>query len=192
MSFINAFSIGVLLVVLGAQVRLRGRILRPARRIFSIVLIVTFFYLVFLSVLQYLAFLEGPIGPVLASQSGTLRFFSYIRFHIWNTYLVSSAASLMFFWGARFLNVRRGGVLFYDDEIWVAMTSFFLVGYPGIFFYGIIMALCMLAGSLFTAFRHGGGERFSAYFFWAPAAIFVILLIHAVLRYEAWWVLFRF
>ena len=93
---------------------------------------------------------------------------------------------------ARWLNVRRGELLFYSEEPWIAVTSIFLVGYPGVIFYAILMAFVMVFGSARRSMRRGGGERFSPYLLWAPLAIFVILIVSVFFERQGWWASFRF
>jgi hypothetical protein len=178
-------------ILFGAQIISRPKAFFIARVLYSVSLVLGIIYLLFLSYAAYERF-EPGILKAFNVYEGMAWFLPYIRFHIWNTYLVSFIVSLLFFFGARFLNSRREGMLLYDDEIWVAATSIFLVGYPGILFYGMLMAGILLIGSLIQTLSRGGGERFSAYFLWAPAALFVILMIQMVFQSQLWWTSFRF
>ncbi len=192
MPFLFSFAIAILLLIFGKQLEPRFLSRVSWKLLFLIAIGGVGMFLIFQSYLQYQAFQKGLIGPILGSQGGILWYLSYVRFHVWNAYLVSLLASLLFFLIAKWLNARRGGQLFYDEEFLIGSTVFFLVGYPGVLLYLAFILLVGILGSLMSHFFTKSRERFPLYFLWCPVGIFVILLIQFVLERQSWWASFRF
>ena len=190
MPFLFSFSIVLLLLIFGKQINPRFLSRVSWKALFGIALAGTGAFLIFQSYLQYQVFQKGLIGPVLGSGGGTIWFLSYIRFHIWNTYLISFLASILFFFIAKWLNARRGGQLFYDEEFLIGSTVFFLVGYPGVLLYLALLLFSGVIGSSISSFLTKKKELFPLYFLWSPLGIFVILIINYFS--PVWLSLFRF
>lgn len=185
------FIVGIVGILLGAQIYLRPLSPHHARLLFLCSVMGVMFFLVVQSYSEYQRFSGGLLG-FLERKEGLLWFFPYIRFHIWNTYIVSLLIAGMAFLLGRWWNVRAQGILFKDDELWIMATSIFLIGYPGILFYIPMVLLVGFVGSLLLRIVLKHHERFSLYYVWAPVALFGILIIHYSVRYEAWWMSFRF
>src|SRR3989344_3917079 len=192
MPFSEAFfyvNLGIFALVLGIQIFRKDILVKAVKPIFWIAAVLVLAYIVYISILQYQAFLDGPLGATLGTISGLKWFFGYVRLHFWNQYLVSFIAALGIFALAKYLNKKRGEIFMETEEIYLGGLGTFLVGYPGFFFYIIlVLALPVLASALFVK----KGERLPLYYFWMPTAIALLLAIHFWAEGQGWWSSFRF
>lgn len=183
------FTITVPIFTLAIQIFYRESAQKIIRIVFWLTVILISGYLVYLSVLQYQAFEQGPIGLTLGTISGFKWFFGYVRFHFWNQYLISFLAALGIFALAKYMNKKRGEIFFEPEEIYLGGLGTFLVGYPGFFFY---LPLTLLSSAAVAEIFLQKGERLPLYYFWIPTALFVLLAVHFWLGNQEWWTTFRF
>jgi len=192
MPFSEAFFyviLGIFTLVLGIQIfwkKISAKIVKP---VFWIAAALVLVYIVYISYLQYQAFKEGPLGLTLGSLEGLKWFFGYARLHFWNEYLISFVAALGIFAFAKYINKKRGEIFFEKEEIYLGGLGTFLVGYPGFFFYIILV---LIFSSLISFLFLPRGERLPLYYFWMPTAIVVLLVIHFWAENQGWWASFRF
>jgi len=146
-------------------------------------------FAVCISVLQYRAFQAGFLGQTIHTTGGISWFLGYVRFHYWNTYLVSFIVGLLLIFFAQYAHKKRGRVFFEDEELYVASLGIFLVGYPGILVYiPAMLLLPAIASALFLK----KGERMPLYYFWMPVAFVLVLFIDFWAINQTWWLYFRF
>lgn len=186
------FSLLVLCAVWGAQLRLRSFLIRYLAHIFSFSAVIIGGYLLYQSYLQYRAF-EGGIFheffKVYRAQ-GFSWFISYVQLHIWNAYLVSFFAGVIFAVLLYVLNRFFRGRFFEDEEPLLAGLCVFLVGYPALLVYlmGVLTLYLLIHFLSLRVSRFAlHASRISLYPLWLPLAIFVILLTHFWLRSLPWW-----
>jgi len=199
MAILNYFAIGILIAILGAQIfRSAGKLAplfgkRLIGSVFLISAILIFSYLSFLSWQQYWAWKNSEITRYfLPPYTGIFYFISYVKMHIWNSYLVSLLFSILILTLFSFINKRYSERIFYPEEIYLAALAAFLVGYPAIFFYFSLVIFIYLLIHIFSFLASRFfSQRLSLYYLWMPSAIFVIL-ISKWLQALSIWKLFKF
>jgi len=180
---------GIFALVLAIQIFWRRNSAKIVKPIFWSAAAIVLAYIVYVSYLQYQAFQGGPLSATLGTISGLKWFFGYARLHFWNQYLVSFIAALGIFALAKYINKKRGEIFMEREEIYLGGLGTFLVGYPGFFFYIIlVLALSVLTSALFVR----KGERLPLYYFWMPTAIVALLTINFWAGNQSWWASFRF
>lgn len=105
-------------------------------------------------------------------------FYSLTRFFA--PYIISLAFSLLLVFLLKKINKKYNNQFFYDEEIYFGAMAVFLTGYPNFIFYLIAM---LLMGVILTALKKG---RISLYYFWLPAAIFVIMISKWLTSFPLW------
>ena len=184
MAILNYFAIGILIAILGAQIfrsagkqapLLGRRFIGSAFLIFAIFI---FGYLSFLSWQEYWTWKNSEITRYfLPPYTSIFYFISYIKMHIWNSYLVSLLFSILILNIFSFINKKYSERFFYQGEIYLAALAAFLVGYPVVFFYLILIILIYLIIHIFSFFAARYSlKQISSYYLWIPSAIFVILM----------------
>ncbi len=182
-------SLIILSVTLAIQTSRRDLTLKTVRAIFFISLASILAYLSYYTYLQYQAFKSGFFRFTLGTQSGLLWFISYVQLHFWNQYFVALVGALLVVLVSEYFNKRRGEIFFEREEMYLAALGIFLVGYPGFFFYIILV---LLASAVASAIFLKKGERLPLYYFWIPTAIAVLTTIQVWGQYQPWWTTFRF
>jgi len=167
------------------QVQSRDSMLRIIRPVYWASAAFIFFYLSFLTYLQYNAFLEG----LTLGAEGLFWFLGYVRVHFWNQYLISFIVSLLIFWISAYFNKRRGEIFFEKEETYIIALAVLLVGYPGFFFY---IPLVLFASIILSLILVKKGERLPLYYFWMPICVAVLLIVNFWIMHQAWWATFRF
>lgn len=105
-------------------------------------------------------------------------FYSFTRFFA--TYIISLIFSLLFIFLIRKLNKKYEERFFYSEEIYFGAIAVFLTGYPNFVFYLVLM---LILGVILTSLSK---IRFSLYYFWLPAAIFVIIISRWLTSFPLW------
>jgi hypothetical protein len=189
MDFLSYGIVAILAVTLFLQIFRRAFLKRAIRLICLGVFVAVVGYWTYISVLQYQAFGSGPLGYTLHTTEGIRWFFGYVRLHYWNTHLISLIASVLLILIGEYFHKKKGKVFFEDEELYVAALGIFLVGYPALFAYILLMLLLpAIASAMFLK----KGERMPLYYFWMPLAIILILLVQFWGANQAWWNSFRF
>jgi len=104
--------------------------------------------------------------------------FVFIRFLFY--YVFSAVGAAAVFGILRYMNKRREGAFFEDDELRYACLAIFLLGFSGWnylwIWYGIGIFVITFLVSLLTPRIRRGEDRFSMYFLWLPLAIIGIMI----------------
>ncbi len=158
------------------------------RRSFWAVAIGVAVYAFSLSRAQFLAWHADALGAarLLPPYHGMGYFIQYAFVHFWLAYVLSSAVAWVFFAGAKWLNARRGGMLFELEEPYFIATGIFVSGHPAWIFYLLLVFTAYFLATLICALAYGPHTRVSFYYFWLPCAVLTVLL-GAYLKQYAWY-----
>ncbi len=105
-------------------------------------------------------------------------FYSFTRFFA--SHIISLIFSLLFIFLIKKLNKKYEERFFYPEEIYFGAIAVFLTGYPNFVFYLVLM---LILGVILTSLSK---IRFSLYYFWLPAAIFVIITSRWLMALPVW------
>lgn len=182
-------TLGILILTAAVEFLFPQFLKRHASRILLYSMLIVGAYTIYIGFLQFQAFNSGILSSQLGTKSGFLWFLSYVQLHFWNQYLLSFLGGLLFFFIARYFNRKFGERFFWNEELYLASLGIFLVGYPGWFFYIILILGITLIGTIAVMRR---GTRFPLYHVWIPAAIATHLLVGFWAVHQSWWSSFRF
>ena len=142
---------------------------------------------VYESVNQYRIWADNDFGKFLLPPYQDFSYFVfYSRINFFNPYLLSFIVGLFLLITAKYFNRRFGERVFEASEPFLLATGVFASGYPGWFFYIILLLFIGLFISLFHFWRFKESYRLSLYYFWLPAALFTILISRG-LNMLLWW-----
>lgn len=192
------FSLGILILILGAQIILRFfKILETDKReslfkrLFLTAVILIFIALFCQSCGQYLIWSQNKISKYFLPPYQSINYFIfYVGARFFAPYLISLMTALIFLYSAKMLNKKCGERFFYPEEFYFGALSMFLVGHPGWVFYSIILIIVyfiLLFASHFLFSKKGG--RLSLFWLWLPTAISVILVSEWIQTLLLWQVL---
>lgn len=127
--------------------------------------------------LQYLAWAQGGVGAfLLPPHQGIGYFWFYVGERFFAPWLIALLAAILVSAAAEGINKKYHERFFGAEEYALTKIGFFLTGYPGFFFYLILVLFAELLFSSFsTLFR---GERAPLYFLWLPLAILAMIIVH--------------
>lgn len=118
--------------------------------------------------------------------------FGYVLPRFLAPYLISLCVAGVFLLLAVFFNRKYGERFFHKEEPYLAAVAIFLVGYPGLIYYLILLCAVFLifhvSCLMFRAYR---GRRLSLYYFWLPLAVIVILMERYAISYLPLFVQFK-
>ncbi len=201
MTILSYFSLVILVIILGAS-RQAGRFplintdkFKFFKQVFIFSIIVVFSFLFYLSFRQYQAWSLNEVSKFFLPPHQSIGYFIfYVGARFFSPYLISLTAAFLFIFAAKKYNKKYEERFFYPEEYYLGAISFFLSGYPGVLFYiililsaAIILSLLVLIVSRWSL----EGERLSLYYFWAPIAIFIILMTEFWLKTLPWWGLLK-
>jgi len=180
MTLADYFSLGILAIVMGAQIFLRPLALRIARIALWLAVFLIVIILVYWSLAQYRLWHEsGEVARYLLPPYQTIGYFlSYVFFRFWLQYLISFVLGLLIGWGAYYANKKFQDKFFYLEEIYILIVTIFLVGHPLWLLYLVVVLTLWCLISLVS------GGRVSFYYFWIPVAASVILLKGIILDWK--------
>ena len=146
------------------------------------------FYAAYQSRAQFLMWHADAEGAarLLPPYHGMGYFARYAFVHFWLSYVISFVVARLFFAGAKWLNARRGGMLFEKEELYFLTIGLFVSGHPGWIFYVLLVFVAYLLVTLIVALFYGPHARVSFYYFWLPCAVIVIFLNTYLYQY-AWY-----
>ncbi len=182
-------NLAVLILAETSIIIWRSSLKKIASRVFLYSGGFVFAYLIYISFLQYRAFQSGALSFIIGTGKGIQWFFSYIFFHYWDDYLISLSAAVIFLLVARYFNKKYEERFFETEELWLAATGIFLVGYPAWLFYLVIV---LLLSAIVSAIFMKKGERLPLYHFWIPTAIVILVAVQFWAEKQVWWLSFRF
>ncbi len=166
-------SVGICLVLLGAQIFLRSFVYTYRKEIAYGTVLVLAGTLLFQTFLQYNAWKVGGLGEFLLPPHNSIGYFLiYVFFRIWAPYFISFLFGLLLVVAMKWGNRKKEGVLFFDDEYTVGFVAMVSVGYPALILF-VLIFLFVYTSILFFQRKQG---RFSSYFLWLPVALCAILL----------------
>ncbi len=183
----------LLFIILGTQIYLRPFEIKHIKYIFNFSIALLVAYLSYISFSQYNLWTSGSnLGRYLLPPYNTFSYFIfYILSRIWAKYLISFLFGILFFFLLQRYNKRKESSIFYEEEYYLSAISLFLVGWPGIVFYLILLILIFSMSSIIATIIKGKSFRLSTYYFWIPISIFVIILSSIFLNNTSIWLLLK-
>jgi len=170
-------SLGIAVLVFGAQVFLRPLGVQKVRAFFYFVVLCIFGLLTYWTYLQYSLWASGGASKYfLPPYQGITYFIGYVGVRIWGPWIVALFFALLIPFAARAAHKRLGERFFEDEEPYLIALGIFLSGYPGFLFY--IPVVLILGLLLTTCYSLLTKRRAPFYFLWMPAAIIAILITH--------------
>ena len=174
-------QLGILLTFFGASLFLRRRSLVRNQRItnssriyeylFLLTVILSFIFPLGTMRSQFLLWQKSSPASYLIPPYQDISYFLNYSFYVFFAKpIIALLAALIFLGLAKFFNKKFQERFFEPEEPYFGAIAMFLIGYPGLIFYLIIVLMSGLAGTLITR------RRFSAYYLWLPVAIFVIMI----------------
>ncbi len=161
-------------------------------RIFWLNAVLIFLFLAAVTYLQYKGWGGSPLTAYLLPPTTLITYFiQYVFFKIWISHGISLGIALLAVFGLHKLNRRKEGALLHDGEHWLAGSSMFLSGFPGVIIFLPVFLVLFLLTVFVQTIRKGKEHRVSPLFLWFPTALCVILLIYLFLQDTSWWLLLR-
>ena len=160
---------------------------RAVKRAFWISGIIVLAYASLLTHLQYQAWSDSGLGQFLlpAYQTGYFYFYSFTRFLA--PYVISLVLGLAFMLLLARMNKQRGGVLFEDEEPYIAGLFMFLSGYPGIVIYFVFVLIVYLLWHIIVRVKKKKDVRLPLYYLWpATALLTVFTLLSPFVHSDIW------
>lgn len=188
------FSLIILILVLVLQITRFAKQsgLFGFKYIFIISIFIIFGLLFEQSFQQYQVWSQNEISKFLLPPYQTLNYFVFYVFtRFFVQYLISLATAIIFLIVAKTLNKKYEERFFKPEEFYLAAAGIFLVGYPGMLFYLVLLLILAAIGSIILSFIKPG-ERFSLNYLWLPLSLFVILIVYFWLGHTDWWEKFIF
>jgi len=195
-------SLGILIVILGAQVFLRSfgvDWLKISKYFFRAVIVLIFVFLFFQTYAQYQLWLKNDISKYLLPPYTGINYFIFYAFtRFFAPYLMSLIVAILFLLAAKIINKKYEERFFCPEEYYLGALGIFLVSHPGwlfyliflILFYFSIHVLSLLIPYILHLKSHTLPKRISLYHLWIPTAIFVII-IQRWLEIMPWWNLLK-
>lgn len=180
-------SIVFLVILFGVQIFLRSFLSERIKGVGGIIGVVYIGVLLVYSHLQYYGWLSNGITELLLPPYTSIFYFlQYVFFKIWFPHIVSFLFAVSAFCMMKWMNKKKKGILFFDDEYYIAAIAIFLSGYPGVLVY---IPLFFLVYAFILIFQRRKYERFSSYFLWFPVALCAILVSKFILEGTILWTL---
>lgn len=179
MTLIQYVHIGILVLLLGAQLRWRSFLVLHARKMFWLMIALTALVLLYESQQQFVTWATAtPPARYLVPPYQSLGYFLfYIFYRIWAPYIVSGLMAAIVLIATIYGNKRFGQRFFYSEEPYLIALSFFIIGHPlwiGYLFLTIVAYCIYMLIRHFYARRPG---RVTFYYFWLPIAIAILALL---------------
>lgn len=213
------FSLGILILSLGAQIILRSfgigsrfkstnnnpnlqiykkvysdaPICKAFGYIFFFSIFVVFVLLSYDSYLQYSAWSQNEVTKLFLPPYQPINYFLfYVGMRFFGPYLISLVFAFLFFVVAKYLNKKYQERFFYEEEFFIGALAIFLIGYPLAIFYLIgVISIYLLSHFILAGASKNLGSRLSTYYLWLPIAISVII-IKTWLQILPWWGILKF
>ena len=173
------FSLGVLLLLLGAQIMRPRLLLRIAGWGFMVSVFLTFFIAGHWTYQQYNLWQTTELSQLfLPPHQPISYFFQYAFTHFWIGLLIAFIVSLIGFFGMKLLNRRFQERFFWPAEPWLFATALLLVGHPVWIYYSIaLFAVALLLTTYHLLFTKNHVFKLSFYWLWLPVAIGCIIVM---------------
>ncbi len=187
-------SVTIVVVLIGVQLFLRSFLARNVKKIFWVVVGIVVLFLAYETLAHYSVWLndEGVARFLLPPYQGIEYFAFFALMRIWIPYIASLALSFLFWWGAKRYNIAHGGQFFETEEYVLGAMALFVVGWPGVVIYTVLLLIFFFGMSLMTFFMKGKLYKLSTYYFWLPVSLFAILMNELVIEGTGLWNLLKF
>ena len=117
------------------------------------------------------------------NKDGIGYFLKFLFTELFNIYLISLAAAILFIFVLNYYNKKHGERFFYKEEVYFAGTALFIIGYPGIIYYLLGLLFLYLLLHIAGLATQGMGGQISTYYMWLPLALLVILIVEYLPNY---------
>lgn len=182
-------SLLVLGIILGASHSKMGRsfLVQNKKKIFSGIAGCYALGLFYISYLQYSAWHLGELTRLfLPPHQKWSYFFFYVGTRFWAPYVISFVVAILFLAAAHWANRKYHERFFEREEIYLAATCIFVVGYPGVLLYIPLVLVAYICAQLFSALRSEGLSRIPMYHLWVPLAMSVIIGMKWIVSVPVW------
>lgn len=181
----------VLIVILGAQLKLRSFAVKHIRRVFYFSVVLTLGIVLYWSYFQYQLWRDNLLSKFFLPPHQSINYFlGYVGARFFGPWLIAVGAAMLSLAAAYYLNKRFGGRFFEDEEPFLFALGVLLVGYPGFLFYIPLLFVFYLLFQLSVNLRlllqkrkdgkiprqSASSPRVSAYWLWLGTAILAILI----------------
>jgi hypothetical protein len=176
MSISYFLSLGILIFLLGAQLRLRPLLERKMSYFFWFSVIAILTTLFYYTNQHYSALLhsEPPARYLLPPYAPLSYFIHYVWSWLWSQYLLALGGSLLLLGAIKLSSKSWQAARFESEEPYLIATSLFLVGHPYWLFYFAAIILSYALYTALRAWRKPNSQRVSFYYFWIPIAIVTV------------------
>ncbi len=175
----NIFALILVTILMIMQFEKRALLVGNIKKICWAIIIAVFSLSFVLSVLQYYAWKNDHIMRfVFETDGGLYSFFHSAFFNHFASHLLAFALAGLFALLMLKLNQRSSERFFEKEEILIAFLAGFLTGFPGFIFFIVGIIIAYLTSHLISTFIRRDKETrvIPLYFFWFPAATFVIII----------------
>ena len=174
--------LALIVLLLGSSAFTGGRSLLFALRrylmLFSSLVVfgVSFYY----ARLHFLAWGKNELTRAFVppyNKDGIGYFLKFLFTELFNIYLISLAAAILFIFVLNYYNKKHGERFFYKEEVYFAGTALFIIGYPGVVYYILGLIFLYLLLHIASHAARGESSRITTYYMWLPLALLVILIM---------------
>ncbi|MDP3880638.1 MAG: hypothetical protein Q8Q32_00435 [bacterium] len=175
-------NILILLVIWGAQLKLRSFLLKKIKLILTTAILAPAITLLGYSYILYGIWLNSPppIRYFLPPHSPISYYFFTIGRRFWISYFIALLIALIFLLLMQSIKKERRGLIFEKEEPYLICAALVLVGHP----FWIIYLLFSILIYLIFSFA-AKGKRISLYYLWMPIAILILALSPLLNNIEA-------
>lgn len=169
-------SLGILVLLLGAQLRLRPLLVRHRAAIFWVCTGIIFGLLLYQTREQFLLLANsGPPSKYLVPPYNGIGYFLLWSWSwLWSRYLIALAGSLLLLCAIMSASANWRSKRFEEEEPYLLALSLVLVGHPFWIFYFFAVVLAYALYTATRAWRQATTQRVSFYYFWIPIALVVV------------------
>lgn len=144
-------------------------------------------YTLYLTFLQYQVWSDDGMGKFLLPEHQPTYFYFYSLTRFLTPYLISLTFGAIFTLLLIKINKRRGGVLFEDEEPYLAGLLMFLSGYPGVLVYFISVLIIYLFWHVVIRIKGKKDIRLPLYYLWPAAAILMMFILYSPFVHSDIW-----
>ena len=187
------FSIGILIILGTAVVNNGGRVFlfRHIRKIFWSVIVIAFSMLLHTSIIQYQIWEKGELTEFLLPEHQSYYFYFYVLTRTFAPHLLSFVPSLVVIFTLSWINKRNEVRFFEPEEVYLAATAIFLMGYPGWLFYILFLLVVYLSWHFWERITGNSNSRLPLYGLWIPVGLVTYLIIQYWLVNTSIWLLLK-
>jgi len=193
--FVSFIPTALVLVAVGIVLGLfqagSVRAVERAKRLFYIFGGAVLAYSSYLSYLQYKIWQGNELGRFLFFGEQGTYYFKYISYHFFFPYLIALLLALIFIKALEAINAKRGGLIFEEEESYIAGLFMFLSSYPGILIYLFSILVVYLFWHIFEMVKEARNARLPLYYLWSTAALLMTFIWYSPFVKSDIWLLLK-